>query len=261
MINEVDFIHPLEEIFFEEMMRTIGFDKQIMFYYKNYTQKMEMPDLIGKTVKATENQFTKLYQLNQELSNFIGIETPDIYVYEDFYYGVESKGAGPYWIEISAKTLWDFSEQELKFLLAREIADIYLKHTYYYTMIDKLLDAIQNSGSIVGSDTLKNYWKIVMYKWSRVSHYSSDNFGYLLTSEMKVCVSSIVKLILNNKYLAEKINIAEYIRQSEEINEFNDNVSNLTKMDEKVPYGPFRIKNLLAYASSTKGKKSLIAIN
>lgn len=49
------------------------------------------------------------------------IDNPTVYVYEDYYYGAESYGISHYWIELSAKTIQDFTEAELRFLRGVQI--------------------------------------------------------------------------------------------------------------------------------------------
>lgn len=256
MIDKELYIHPFEDIAFKDMMNTVAFDEEIMFYYKNYTEKIRKPDLIGKTVKVTNNQFKDIYVIISKIADMNEMEIPDTYIYEDFYYGVESKGADKPWIEISAKTITDLSKPELTFLIAREMCDINLKHTYYFTLINETMQALNHS-SILGSDTLKRYWNAIMCRWSRIAYYTADCFGYTVCKDLSAAIGAIKKLILNNCYLADNMNLQQYIKQSEEINMLDDDMSNFTKHDELVPYGPVRIKNLIEYASSDKGIKSV----
>ena len=113
-----------------------------------------------------------------------------------------------------------------------------------------LLDSVPtlNVGEII-----ENISKVKLYKWSRIANYTEDNFGYLIVKDIDICISAILKTILNSCFLSENINVAEYIKQAEKINSLDDNIHNYTKLDEKVPYGPFRIKNLISFASSRRG--------
>ncbi|AKL95683.1 hypothetical protein CACET_c22370 [Clostridium aceticum] len=261
MIEKDLFIHPLEEILLQEMIHTVVFDEDVMYHYKNYTEKMRKPDLLGKTVKVTKHQFPELYHIAERISDLLGMAAPCMYVYEDFYYGVESKGVNEPWIEISAKTVTDFTKAEMTFLLGRELCDIYLKHNYYNTMINELLEVLENSSLLPMSQQLATHWKMIMYKWSRVAYYTSDCFGYLICNSMEASINAIKKSILNNCFLAENMNLQEYIKQGEEIHLLDDDVLNFTKLDEIVPYGPFRIKNLLSYAASSRGVRALIEMH
>ena len=80
-------------------------------------------------------------------------------------------------------------------------------------------------------------------------NYSADNFGYLIVKDIVPCVKCILLLILNNKELVEKLNIREFIIQGDKISRLGDKVSRYTKNDEKIPYGPYRIKNLILFST------------
>lgn len=252
MINKQLYMHPLEEALFNEINNNIPFSKEVVSHYKNFDEKIRKPDLLGKTVQVTKNQFKSVYDIVQKFSEMCEMTAPLCFVYEDFYYGIESKGMSEPWIEISAKTLTDFGEKELMFLLGKEICNIKLGHTYTYTLIKEFLTAAENS-NLIGSDTFTKSLKITLYKWCRISNYSSDCFGYLMCKSISESISAIMKIILNSNYLVKNINTREYIKQAEAINELDDKIYNYTKLDEQIPYGPFRIKNIISYASSERG--------
>lgn len=98
---------------------------------------MKQPDFLGKTVKVTQRQFPEIYKIMMEISHCINIECPNVYVYEDYYYGAESYGINTFWIELSAKTIQDFSSDELKFVLAREVYKIADGVTKQKTMMEE----------------------------------------------------------------------------------------------------------------------------
>lgn len=256
MISKLSYLHTLEEELYEKIMDNIPFREEIMHNFINYDEKIRKPDLLGKTVQITEKQFKNIFDIVNKLSFKSNITPPKCFVYEDFYYGMESKGIGEPWIEISAKTLQDFTESELCFLLGKELCNIKLNHTQTYTMINEFLSAAASS-NVLGSDTVAKSYKVMLYKWCRVSNYSSDCYGYLMSRSLPQSISAILKLVLNNSYLAKNIDLKEYIKQAEKINELDDNIYNFTKLDEQVPYAPYRIKNLLSYASSERGIAAL----
>jgi hypothetical protein len=68
MMEKDLYIHREEEKAFKTMMDTIAFDEEIMFYYKNYTEKMKKPDLLGKTIKITDRQFPKIYKIANKIA-------------------------------------------------------------------------------------------------------------------------------------------------------------------------------------------------
>ena len=98
-------------------------------------------------------------------------------------------------------------------------------------------------------------YKIAFYKWYRFANYTADNYGYLACKSIKDAVYAILKLVLNSITLAEEVDIEEFLEQASEISRLNDKVYNHTKLDEAIPYAPYRIKNLLAYAISDRAMK------
>lgn len=241
----------------QEALKTVEdilFQKELEDYYCEYVEKARVPDLLGKTVKATPNQFKQVYNLIEEITRVLDMDPVPCYVYEDFYYGAEAKGIKMPWIELSSKTLKDFSQEELRFLLGKEICAIHLGYTRHYHIIDQYLEEM--SGKL-GSEILEKTSKASLYKWRRISHYTSDCFGLLMCGNISVAIKVILKTILNSSYLAEEVNIKEYIKQGEEINALQGKAYDFTKLDESVPYACFRIKHLLSYAASNRGSQAL----
>lgn len=253
MIDKFLYQHPLEETYLKHIKDSGFFLEEIIDNYKNFEEKYRLPDLLGKTLKVGEKQFPKIYAICKDVCTMLDMKIPNIYIYEDFYYGVESKGASIPWIEISSKTVEDFEEEELTFLIAKQLCSIKLGHTYNQTLIDETLEAYNKGQIMIGADTMIESMNVIMCKYSRISHYTSDRFGYIVTKNLSSCISAITKCILNSYFLSKNLDLNEFIKQAQSINELNESAYDYTKMDERIPYGPFRVKNLIAYAASENG--------
>jgi hypothetical protein len=254
MLNTNLFIHEYEESAFEEMRKELRGEDQFRTYYEDYVLTSHTPDLYGKTVRVSEKQFKSVFDAVLEIADYLDMPMPEIYVFESFYYTVESKGTNNHhWIEISSKTIADFTKDELVFLLAKELAAIKLQHTHYYSISNEFLKTLRNKVSFTGINTVAAILKVKMYHWTRISHYTSDNFAYLWCGDLKTCFNAITKTVLNDIFLAENINISEYLVQAERINSLKDPIHRYSKTDESVPYVPFRLKSLIAYAASSRG--------
>lgn len=228
------------------------FEKDVERVYDEIDYKIKLPDFLGKTVKVTKKQFTQIYRIIGKLSSDLDIECPAVYVYEDYYYGAESYGISNYWIELSAKTIQDFSERELCFLIAREIYKIADGVTKQKTMMEEHFKMIRR----VAPDEAEEISRLSFYHWYRLANFSADNYGYLMCGSMKTAVWTILKLVLNSVMLAEQVDIKEFIGQASDINRLDDTAYNYTKADESAPYAPHRIQNLMAYALSDRGMKA-----
>lgn len=246
------YIHKGQNEAFEQYKDGVMFQEDIEKVYEEIDYKIKQPDFLGKTVKVTAKQFPQVYRMIQEQCTYEQMECPAVYVYEDYYYGAESYGINSYWIELSAKTIQDFSEDELKFVLAREIYKISDGVTRQKTMMEERFKMIRQ----LAPNELEQVSKMSFYHWYRLANYSADNYGYLMCGSIKSSVDAILMMVLNSKMLAGQVDVKEFIGQASEINKLDDMVFNYTKADESVPYAPHRIQSLMAYAVSERGMKA-----
>lgn len=248
------FIHVGQDEAYRQYQDGVMFQEDIENVYEEIDCKFKVPDLLGKTVRVSERQFPEVYKILHEILSDAGTGDVPVYVYEDYYYGAESYGIEHPWIELSAKTIQDFTGNELKFVLAREVYKIADGVTRQRTMMEERFKAMRK----VMPDKLGEVSRLSFYHWYRLVNYSADNYGYLMCGNIKIAVNAILKMVLNSIMLAEQVDIKEFIGQASGINKFDDVVSNYTKADESIPYAPHRVQNLMAYAVSERGLERMV---
>lgn len=251
MLDKKYYIHVGTDAAFEKYNEESAIGEDIEKVYKAIEYPMKRPDLLGKTLLVTDRQFSGIYRMVRTLCTFLEMEIPEIYVFEDFFYGLESYGMGEYWIEISAKTIRDFTDKELEFLFARELYKIKYG-VVYQTMLKNQIFQLQSSIPAVG-EIVKKTSKMTFNHWCRLENYTADNFGYLMCRDLTACVNAIAGMVLNSKSMLAEMDMGAFISQASEINKLDDTVSNYTKADEVLPYAPYRVESLMAYAVSKRG--------
>ena len=201
------YIHNKQDEAFEQYRSGVMFQESIEKVYEEIDYKMKQPDFLGKTVRVTQKQFPEVYQIVKGLVVKEQIELPEIYVYEDYYYGAESYGINKPWIELSAKTIQDFTKEELTFVLAREIYKIADGVTKQKTMMEQRFKAIRQ----MSPDEFEQVSKLSFYHWYRLANYSADNYGYLMCGSIKSSINAILMMVLNSKMLAGQVDVKEFI--------------------------------------------------
>lgn len=276
MITVDMYIHKMEKEATGNLDKRLISDyykNQLIDFYRRFEESSLLPDLIGKSVEANEEQFSNIYYIINELSNKLSIKTPKVYIYESFFYDVNAEGYDEPWIQISSKTLEDFTESELKFSIGRQLCHIKENHIKYEILCEQFSKALGIVGQIGGSlvspipgmavvsgEALEIYssaFKLRACQWSRISEYTADNCGYLLCRDIDASISSIKKQILNSNKLANEMKLKSFIKQADHINSMESPISVYSILDEQIPYGPFRIKELLKFASSNNTKKCI----
>lgn len=251
MLKKSNYVHVGTDEAFENYKKESIIGEDVENVYNTIECCMKKPDLLGKTLKVSEKQFSKVYFIVSEICDFLDMKKPEIYVFEDFFYGIESYGMQDYWIEISAKTIRDFTNSELRFLFARELYKI-KEGVVYQTMLKNQVFGMQASMPVIG-DFIKETSRLKFNHWCRLENYTADNFGYLICKDLTASVNAIVAMVLNSKSMLSEIDMSEFIKQASAINKIDDIVTNYTKADEMLPYVPYRVESLLAYAVSRRG--------
>lgn len=247
------FIHAGQDEAFRQYQDGVMFQEGIEKVYEEIDYKFRIPDLLGKTVRVSERQFPEVYKIWDKILMDAGAGDVPVYVYEDYYYGAESYGMEKPWVEVSAKTVQDFTEQELRFVLAREAYKVADGVTGQRIMMEERFKAMRK----ILPDKMEEVSRLSFYHWYRMANYSADNYGYLVCGSIQAAVNAILKMVLNSVMLVEQVDVRDFIGQASEINKLDDVVSNYTKADESMPYAPHRVKSLMAYAVSGRGLETL----
>ncbi len=257
-----DYQHPLEERTFNALQKNFFAVETVIEYYSNIVVPQRRVDLLGKTIKVNRTQFGKIYLMLKEICVLLNVPLPDVFIYEDFYYGARIGGLDEPWIEISAKTVSDFKDEELTFLLATQVARIHAGHLKTLALIEQYRNIEHSSlGTILGSFTLgisniiSEGFLLATNKWMRVSTYSMDACGFLIVKNIRPIVNEFIKEVLNSKQLLEHVNVKDFIKQSMLIDNYHDTFSSYKKLQQEVPFTSYRIKELLRYISSDRAKK------
>lgn len=256
MISIKEFQHPLEQAALDNVLESTLAKDTLVEYYRKVVVTQKKTDLLGKAIKASPKQFGELFHILEELANMAGISVPDIYIYEDFYYGADVDGLDNPWIEISAKTIEDFTEPELRFMLARQIAKIISGHLQVRAITEQFCELRER---IVSFPFIE--YKLASNKWLRIANLSADAAGYIMTNDLQSACSSIIKDVLNSKILAENVDVIEFIIQSEDMDSQYCIFSRLAHNQQAITYAPYRLKELIRFASSDRCKKSIMNLH
>lgn len=250
---------------FETLSKVLLARDILLQYYTQLVEPMLLPDLYGKTIKVTPSTYPQLFRKKNIIAGYLQIPPPEIFIYENYYYGAETVGLTKPWLEISANTITDFTPAELTFLIGRQLAHIYLKHYIIKVHSEQLIKSYDllehlpgvNLINVFGTlDAFEKVFQLIYLNWTREICHTADIYGMLFCGNVNTAISAIIKLIVNNVDLANELKVSEYLKQKEYLSSLKGIIAYYTKYDETVPYGPLRIVELLKYLSYSASKKT-----
>lgn len=268
MENIYKYIHPQEAAVTERLKSNLvseEYCEQLLENYRIFDLEKEMPDNIGKCLEVNKLQLPDVYEVVAELCEILDMEIPKIYVFENYYFSISAEGLDKPWIQISTKSLENFSDEELRFAIARELVHIKLDHIKYEVLCEEFTKNIETASQVItlpgyaaaseqAFDVYRNRFILIAANWTRISEYTADRCALVACDfDITSAVSVILKQILNSSDLAEQVDLPSFLHQTEAIMSFTTTAAKFTRMDEMAPYGPFRIKELISFASVNCG--------
>ncbi|MBD5291538.1 MAG: M48 family metallopeptidase [Bacteroides sp.] len=184
------FMHPEDAKAILALKKIPGFNYLVRKYMEYGGESLYRGQNLANHVKVYEDNFTELNRVFKETITSLGIEEPELYVYNEPYINAYTYGETRIFIAISSGAVEALSTEELKGVLAHECGHIVCHHTFYNTLLYSLIK-------------LADYFKGIPYMlvgplvlalqyWSRRSELSADR-----------CATSIVGVQTYQKVLAK----------------------------------------------------------
>ncbi|HZG85596.1 M48 family metallopeptidase [Paenibacillus sp.] len=253
----------------QEYMELVPHRQSLLTYYRQMEQGANFPDLLGKTAEAGPKQFARVYRMTEQLSRLLGVPTPRVFIYEELYYRSHTEGVDFQWIELSSALVEEFTNDELAFILGRELGHIQGRHFEYDAIYQAAVKTSQFAeripfvnimNKLYTLDIYQEYLKAYANRWKRIATYSEDACGLLCSGSIAASVAAVKKLVLNNPALVDEVDLTSFVAQSDDIAELDTTVMKYTKLDEPLPYAPHRLLELIRFGSSARAKRALFQI-
>lgn len=189
-----------EDIMHPEDLKAIGLLKKVPLVDEMCRETMELAyeqiyrgENLAMMVKVDESYLPDLYQDLKEVVETIGIDLPELFVYNDPVMNAFTFGETNIFICMSSSIIEKMDREERKAILAHECGHILCHHVLYGSVVETLRLIGENLG-ILGR-TLTGPVKLALMYWSRRSEYSADRCAAAVVGE-KVFQSSMLKLAL-----------------------------------------------------------------
>jgi Zn-dependent protease with chaperone function len=159
--------------------------------------------LLGGGLRVHEGQFAHVLRVVEDCARMLRMPTPHIFIRDDPFVPCVAVGIGdPYAIVISAQYIDFFSDDELRFLIGRELGHIVSGHTRYTS----LLSANGRENAVVAT---------AFGAWLRRIEYTADRVGLLCCASLDTAIRAIA--VSSFGHIGRKIDLAAFAEQLREL--------------------------------------------
>ena len=192
--------------------------------------------LIGSSVMIHESQYPRVFALVRKTCAALEIPMPLIFIREDNNVPAVAMGFGePYSLILSSHWIESFEDDELAFVIGRQLGHIAAGHTRYLS----LLSINGNENPIVA---------LVFGAWLRICDYTCDQVGLLVCGSLDAATRAIA--VSTFHHFGRKINVAQFAEQGSEI--AGDPVLRIGEWMGAEPYATNRIAAMRRFEASAR---------
>lgn len=190
--------------------------------------------LVGTSVRIHETQYPELFAVVKRCAAALGLPMPLVFVREDYTVPVLAAGLGePYSLIVSSIWVEHFMEDEMTFMVGRELGHIASGHTRFTS----LLSVNGNENPIVS---------LVFGWWLRKSELTCDRVGLLCCGSMDAAIRAIA--VASFSRFARKIDHEAFARQHRDMG--TDSIFRLGEWLGAMPYATTRVDAMAAFINS-----------
>ena len=187
--------------------------------------------LVGSSVRITEAQYPQVFAIVQRCAASLGLPVPVVFVRDDPLVPVLAIGLGdPYALVLSSHWIEHFRDDELSFMIGRELGHIAAGHTPFTS----LLSVNGNENALVS---------LIFGAWLRRSELTCDRVGLLCCGSLDAAMRAIV--IASFRRFGRTIDHGLFAQQGQELRE--DSVLRLGAWIGAMPYATDRIAAMQAF--------------
>ena len=188
--------------------------------------------LLGGGLRIHAGQFAHVHAVVEECARMLRMPTPHVFVRDDPFVPVVGIGIGdPYAIVISAQIVEHFQDDELRFLIGRELGHIASGHTRFTSLMS-------SNGRENGIIT------IAFGAWLRTIDYTADRVGLLCCGSLDAAIRAIAVSTFST--VGRKIDLGAFAEQLKELHA--EPSLRMAEWTASTPYATNRIAALHRFA-------------
>lgn len=225
MLNGIpDYTFPLDFSLRQKINAMPGM-YQLFKAILTYLVPFKRQELNLQDIAVGPNQYPEIYAVGEECARRLGIGVPKIFIKYDVVINActyASEDAEPV-IEINSALIDNFTIDEIRTIIGHECGHIHNNHTIYNvaaqlvagTLEIALVKAIPGLAQLIA--LLSVGAKLLLATWSRAAEVTCDRAGMICSHSYEDTVMALAKLGFGGVQSLQHINLDEYIKQVEKM--------------------------------------------
>ncbi len=172
-----------------------------------------------QTLRVTNRQYPRLYEIIHHCAETLGIGAPTLYVTAEYQMNASAyafEDSDPL-ITVTTAAVERLTDEELMAMLGHECGHIQNNHVTYQTAVSYLASLASGGVSAAIQNLITEPIQIALYSWSRAAEVTADRAGCICCGNEEVSLSMMAKLLDNGAKGQGNYDIDEILKQYDEM--------------------------------------------
>lgn len=226
-LDPAEYEHELDRRALEALQGTPGLERFMRWMNENYYELTYIIRYTGSCVEVTPRMFPKLHRTLVDVCNTIHLRpVPPMYIEQNPEVNAFTSGSENPIIIVNSGLIELLTEDEVKCVIGHECGHIKSGHCLYSMMAWELFpyfcEVIATFTAGYSDLATKALAKALQY-WSRMSEYTADRAGLLAVQDIKVAISTEMKIGGGVKGHFQEMDTDAFLDQARRFKDFDEN--------------------------------------
>ncbi|MFW6295839.1 MAG: M48 family metallopeptidase [Halothece sp.] len=228
-ISSQAFRHPLDQQAEMALRSFPGFDLLAHQFMEFVYERPQQISLMGNCIQVGPRQYSTLYGIFRETVRDLDISPePTLFISQNAQINSFALGHDCPYVVVNTAVLDLLAEEEIRTVLAHELGHIKCDHSTLIQMAIWAMGAASMLGQLViGLGNLVSTSLLyAFYEWRRKAELSADRAALLVMDDLDLVIQTMMKIAGGSHRYGHECDLNEFIRQSEEYQNFDEDSLN-----------------------------------
>lgn len=221
-LYSAEYEHPFDKKALDRLENTRGIQLLTRKVLEAGLEKYHLIKHTGDNIRINPSNIPEVVHVLEEACSILQISpVPELYINLDDKIKSLTSGQSRHVIVISSGAVELLNEDELLFLLGRELGHIKSNHVLYHMMADSLQVITQMIGemSLGIGNLLSMPIRMALLHWHRMSEFTADRAGLLVCQDIEVAARTFIKIAGLPLQYHDRVTVEDFRQQAHEFDD------------------------------------------
>lgn len=227
-----EYEHPFDKSALDRLENTRGLEMVTQKVLDLGLERMLRIKHAGDNIRLTKENSPDLHAILEEACSLLSLKRiPELYINLDDKINSLTSGESRTQIVISSGCVELLNEEEMLFMLGREVGHIKSGHVFYQMMADSLqaINLFLSEATLGISNLVSMPLKAALLHWYRMAEFTADRAGLLACQDMEVAANTFIKMAGLPKEYHGRVSVQDLRNQAKEFDDIKEK-NNLDKV-------------------------------